>query len=164
MGLDMYLIARKYISGWRHEKNPAVKAAFDKMVEASGLLPTDIAPGSPSGNIELRVGYWRKANAIHAWFVKHVQNGEDECEPHGVDPQQLVALLETCRSVLQHKGTPKAAEMADAILPPQAGFFFGSTEVDDWYWEGITETIEMLERITTNARFADWAFIYQSSW
>ena len=25
------------------------------------------------------VGYWRKANAIHGWFVRNVQNGKDDC-------------------------------------------------------------------------------------
>jgi hypothetical protein len=24
------------------------------------------------------VGYWRKANAIHRWFVEHVQDGNDD--------------------------------------------------------------------------------------
>lgn len=33
------------------------------------------------------VGYWRKANAIHAWFVKNVQGGVDNCQSHEVSKE-----------------------------------------------------------------------------
>jgi len=59
MGLDMYLSAEKYISGWDHNKDEA-KASFAKILEAAGLDSEDIASGSPSGTLSLNVMYWRK--------------------------------------------------------------------------------------------------------
>ena len=29
--------------------------------------------------------YWRKANAIHGWFVKNAQQGIDDCRTYSVD-------------------------------------------------------------------------------
>lgn len=79
MGLDSYLSASRYVSGWDHA-NDADKKSFASLIRAAGLKREDIAPDSPSGTLSLHVGYWRKANAIHGWFVKHVQGGKDECQ------------------------------------------------------------------------------------
>ena len=57
--------------------------------------------------LKAAIGYWRKANQIHAWFVEHVQGGEDECNPHDVSREQLEELREVCRRVL---GASKAED------------------------------------------------------
>ena len=36
----------------------------------------------PHSRIIEQVGYWRKANQIHNWFVENVQDGEDDCCYH----------------------------------------------------------------------------------
>jgi len=46
------------------------------------------------------LGYWRKANAIHAWFVKNVQNGIDECQEANVTREQLTELKSLCERVI----------------------------------------------------------------
>lgn len=44
-----------------------------------------------------QVGYWRKANHIHNWFVENVQDGEDDCRYHGeVTKEDLEELLVSC--------------------------------------------------------------------
>ena len=46
------------------------------------------------------VGYWRKANQIHNWFVNHVQDGIDDCDyHHEVTKELLEELLDTCETV-----------------------------------------------------------------
>lgn len=65
MGLDMYLKASKYLSGWDHASD-AEKATFARILDGAGLERADIDGGSPSGSVEFTVCYWRKANAIHA--------------------------------------------------------------------------------------------------
>ena len=35
------------------------------------------------------VGYWRKANAIHNWFVNNIQNGKDDCRRYEVSKENL---------------------------------------------------------------------------
>lgn len=45
------------------------------------------------------VGYWRKANQIHNWFVENVQNGVDDCERYEVSEDDLQKLLTICKKV-----------------------------------------------------------------
>lgn len=155
MGLDMYLKAEKYVGGWKH--SPAEdRDKFAKLLTTVGLSPEDIASDSPSATLTVTVGYWRKANAIHKWFIDNVQGGKDECDTSDVSREQLGKLLELCK---QCKETHDAT-----LLPPCSGFFFGSTEIDEYYWQDIDLTIEILGRVLSNERLDDWDFSYRSSW
>lgn len=100
------------------------------------------------------IAEWRKANAIHKWFVKHVQKGLDDCEEYQVTRDQLLALKNLCAQVLKTKNTK--------LLPTQSGFFFGGTDYDDYYWDQLKETIDMLGSVE---KFDDsYTFYYQASW
>lgn len=46
----------------------------------------------------------------------------------------------------------------------RVGFFFGSTEVDGWYWEDIQNTIDQLTPIIKASRDKNVWFEYQASW
>jgi len=145
MGLDMYLTARQSTyDGFRNQE------LYNKLVqEAPFALQT--------ATLEVQVGYWRKANQIHSWFVKHVQGGVDDCEEYRVTRDQLQLLLDNCKLVLMHK------EEAKTLLPTQEGFFFGSYEYDEYYWHDIQDTIDQLEKVLTEYP-ETWDFKYQSSW
>jgi hypothetical protein len=151
MGLDMYLQAQRYVSGWHFRKD----AAFEAIVKAANLEPTDRAP---SITVSANVAYWRKANHIHRWFVDNVQGGVDECQEAYVDRDQLQELVDLCKQV---QAEPDKAKM---LLPPQAGFFFGSTEIDEEYWVDLADTVEQLERVLNDPKLADVDFFYHSSW
>ena len=69
MGLDMYLTAKRFISSYKEEDIEFGKK-IQEVVDTKGYRPTYIT---------LDVGYWRKANAIHDWFVKNIQDGKDNC-------------------------------------------------------------------------------------
>jgi hypothetical protein len=129
----MYLSARQIaFNGW---KNPEL---YNKLVqEAPFALDT--------ATLEVQVAYWRKANHIHKWFVDHVQNGNDDCEEYRVSRDQLQLLLDNCKLVLMNK------EEAKTLLPRQEGFFFGSYEYDEFYWQDIQDTIDQLEKILNAA-------------
>lgn len=168
MGLDMYLTARKHISevsylrketteGGTHfttEPNPE----FPKLLESVGLERGDLRTDYPSGTIEVAVAYWRKANAIHQWFVDNCGQGVDDCRPYYVSRASLETLLGVVSEALLTKDT--------TLLPTQSGFFFGSTEYDEWYWADLESTKEVLTSILTNPKFesTDWAFQYEASW
>lgn len=99
--------------------------------------------------------YWRKANQIHNWFVNNIQNGEDDCGEYEVKGSDLIDLVELCKEVKdKHKD-----EYAKAILPPSEGFFFGSYEIDDYYYSELTETIDQLKDVKENE-----IYTYHSSW
>lgn len=107
------------------------------------------------GHIE-NVAYWRKANQIHKWFVENVQHGIDKCEPHEVTQEDLMDLCDLCL---------KAIETKDAsLLPPQSGFFFGSTNIDEFYWSDINETVALLNNIIDSQDWDNNRFYYRSSW
>lgn len=103
----------------------------------------------------IEIGYWRKANAIHAWFVNNCQDGIDNCAIYYVDQIQLAELKSLCEEVLRHPN--KGPE----LLPTQEGFFFGVTEYNEFYIDDIKETIEIC-KWALNENF-DY-FEYQSSW
>lgn len=92
------------------------------------------------------IQYWRKANAIHKWFVDHVQGGKDDCGTYLVTREQLQELLETCNRVLTDH------TLTSDLLPPQAGFFFGSEDIDEDYFCDLKETKEFLEKEVARCR------------
>jgi len=143
MGLDMYLNAKKYIGRGDSVSVEGVPDAGDLKLK------------------ELRYEgmYWRKANAIHAWFVENVQNGVDDCREYSVEREQLEELMNLCASVIADP------DRAGELLPPQGGFFFGAAEVDDWYWDNVKRTYEELSQLLKLLVSASWwSFSYDSSW
>jgi hypothetical protein len=164
MGLDQYLYARKYISANNYSRDEegnfsaTPNPEFSNIMEQSDL-PLDINKYTFSGsaNVAIQVGYWRKANAIHGWFVNELANGVDECQEIYVPREKLSELRDLCKSAL------KEPAMAGEILPPTAGFFFGSNEVDEWYMDDLKTTIEMIDFILANTS-EDYDFFYQASW
>lgn len=105
MGLDMYLEAEvsvhtsKYGSDSEKELNETLR----ELADALGL-PADNAGkgnyGSVVSTIAVHAGYWRKANAIHAWFVRECQDGVDECQRTEVELDKLRELRSICQQVL----------------------------------------------------------------
>lgn len=151
MGLDMYLTKRTYVKNWSHmmdtEKHSVTVTRGGKPVE-------QIDPERISYIIQ-DVGYWRKANAIHQWFVENVQGGEDNCREHYANNEKLRELLDLVEQVLADRS------MAGELLPTQAGFFFGSTEYDDDYFVDLERTRDIL---TEALKDEAGDYQYQSSW
>jgi hypothetical protein len=155
MGLDMYLTARTYVSDYAYQ-NGENSAAVDSILGAVGIDRTLLSPDSPGIEVAVTVGYWRKANAIHAWFVKNVQGGVDQCQEAYVTRAQLMDLLQMVDYALKKKDP--------SGLPTESGFFFGGTDVDDWYWDSLKHTKKMLKGILTAPSLNLADFYYQSSW
>ena len=51
-----------------------------------------------------------------------------------------------------------------SLLMPQGGFFFGSTDIDEWYWNDLKSTISQLKRIFALPEIDNLSFYYNSSW
>ena len=157
MGLDMYLEARKSVSNWQ-VSDASDKTAFNTIIEAVGLSVEDIDPDFPVVGVELNVGYWRKANQIHRWFVDEVQDGEDDCRSYYVSREQLEDLFALCDEVsVIHSN-------AEELLPVASGMFFGSYEYDEWYFEQVEDTKKMLRKILDNPKLSGYDLYYRSSW
>ena len=145
----MFLTKNIYVGAEYEHRN--VKIDIDLSIDGRKV---DIDLGKVS-EISVRVGYWRKANAIHRWFVENVQGGEDECQKHYVSNEQLEQLRKDCVEVLAHK------DKRGTILPTGQGFFFGGTEYDEYYFQDIEDTLEILDGLENDQ---DGSIYYQSSW
>jgi len=148
MGLDMYLTAKRYVSDYNDQ---------DKTISTKIMRHfPELTDEQTVQYVTVRVGYWRKANAIHRWFVDNVQDGKDNCHSYPVSRERLQELRDTCERVLAFR------ELATAQLPPAQGFFFGATELDEWYYRDLEETKQIIDAVM--ALPVDWDIEYQSSW
>lgn len=136
-----------------------------------------------------QAAYWRKANQIHNWFVENVQDGTDDCDRYEVTKKQLEELLKICMKVklasklvkgkvnngytfkngVEIPNTEDGEYIEDPTtameLPPsQSGFFFGSTDYDQWYMKDIDYTIEKILEVLRTTDFDKEIVFYRSSW
>ena len=156
MGLDMYLEAKLYLSKYSGDKE-----LFEKVYE---LEPYKYTENVKSVSLEFPVGYWRKANWIHKWFVDNVQGGDDDCGSYTVSLPELKQLMDVCYEVITDNSK------ADELLPTTSGFFFGSTNYDEFYFTQVTNTykilkelVDELEKYKTPLNNRAW-IEYQASW
>lgn len=178
MGLDMYLKAERYLyynpdlvasDADYAERYKRGKEQVEAVAKIVGLEP--LGEGEGGCQIQVPVAYWRKANAIHGWFVQNVQGGKDDCGPYEVGWTELAELRETCKHILDGWGEdteprPEVVELIESTLPPTEGFFFGSYEIDQWYRQDLVNTVNQIDAIEGAYPEKDtrpW-FIYQSSW
>jgi hypothetical protein len=204
MGLDMYLYAEKYVSGYDYETIDGKMTRrdnlmYDRVIESAGLthLPTS---EYGSARVTKCVGYWRKANAIHGWIVRNLADGVDECQRIFMSREDIVKLRDACVKALDNRSNAlpnkegKSIEikdigesdvvnsianamkqealkknttvaLADPLeLEPTAGFFFGNTEKDEYYYSDVERTVDMLNFLLASAQDEDYSFYYQASW
>lgn len=150
MGLDMYLELRKTEYSYSDVDYPEELELFKGYEDKSIRKQTSY-----------EVGYWRKANAIHNWFVNNCAGGEDNCQPIYVEVQSLIELHDICKKVKEDHS------LADELLPTQAGFFFGSLAYDEWYFMQLDRTINILSEVIEfmqGKNASSYEVIYQASW
>lgn len=164
MGLDMYLTKRTYIGAeYEHRE---VRGKIDITIKGE---PVTIDFNRVQAIVE-KVGYWRKANQIHNWFVQNVQDGDDNCNDHRVSREQFQNLLDDINTVLNAKDSDDEADAIEDLLPTHDGFFFGGTEINEWYWQDLEYTKNLIETVLVELDEAEKNdhvyvdFYYQSSW
>lgn len=154
MGLDMYLSAKKYLSKYFNPADTEKINAINDIFGIEGEEDNDFG----AQEVTFRVAYWRKANAIHQWFVDNVQDGVDECQEAWVPREKLEELLDLCNKIIAEP------EKGDDLLPTQGGFFFGSTDYDEYYMADIKHTADRLSKILNDTALSKMEIYYQSSW
>ena len=195
MGLDMYLYVRKSettIGDFMvHSKVPlAMPTELKPMIDSIGLPmdPRDAElhkdepgffPHEVTNRTYYRLGYWRKANWLHHWFVTHCAEGRDDCQEVFVSKDDLEDLLQ----VLEAVDSTHSVEAAMEALPTCDGFFFSDTEYDEYYFESVKYTIPIIKaalairqwdisrfegenykKLSEDDRCTDYDIIYQASW
>ncbi|RAP49219.1 MAG: hypothetical protein BZ138_08055 [Methanosphaera sp. rholeuAM270] len=101
--------------------------------------------------------YYRKENWLRNWMEENTMlNSESNCEKIVIHPTQINELHQACEQVLDNH------ELADELLPTQCGFFYGSTDYDEWYFEGVElvknhmEEIMNMEENVLIVTYEDW--------
>ena len=102
---------------------------------------------------------WRKANAIHWWFVSEIQGGVDEGAEYLVPLEKLVELMELCTAAHNSEWMESST-----LMPTMPGPFFGSTEYDDHYYWVLKNTISQLKWMLGSPKSKRVQFYYQASW
>ena len=82
------------------------------------------------------VAYFRKVNFLIPFF-----GYEENCSNIEIDKYQVEDLIEACKEVLANH------DKASFLLPTQEGFFFGSTDYDDWYFDDVQNVKEKFEEV-----------------
>ena len=114
MGLDMYLRANEYV--YRHNFNrqtdeDTINPIFNEIVSRLELEDVIDKSGFAGLTVDVPMGYWRKSNMIHHWFVTNLADGVDECQPILVRREDLETLKELCIEAIA------VPENAPYILP-----------------------------------------------
>jgi hypothetical protein len=186
MGLDMYLTAEKrlstksckerklityleldpenkhehgrYLSNYSEESKPT--RDFINNVPMYGKVGDINYIYFEDGNwrVQAEAGYWRKANHIHRWFVRHVQNGIDDCGTYALTVEHLTQLYNDVCDVLSNKANPEDR------LPTVSGFFFGNNGYDDYYFRQLKYTKKLIKKLMRPSVLKNWQLSYNSSW
>ena len=189
MGLDMYLTAKKYIGSNRWSEEGKKRGVLEiKAVDFNGNEMVIKHPENIKG-LSFDVGYWRKANQIHNWFVNNVQDGVDDCKEYYVSDEKLKELLDIVNKILEESKLVDGkvtngkrlnadgeweniledgknienSSLAEKLLPCSEGFFFGGTEYDEYYIQDLEDTKKILETALSD-EYKDMDFYYESSW
>lgn len=126
MGLDMFL--------FKHKKFKDNDEKFNELARQN----------------EEEILYWRKANMIRSWFVNHTALSSDD------DGVYIPISRETLELLKQDlKDTLNDYKLATVLFPTSSGFFFGSTDYDEYYWKDLEYTLEEVTKIL-DEDIVDW--------
>ena len=80
--------------------------------------------------------YFRKVNFVYNFFSNKL---EDEC--CFADKSDIEELISRCDKVLADHS------LAQELLPTRSGFFFGSTDYDDWYFNDVKDCRKQMKSL-----------------
>ena len=119
------------------EIRKALAAEYLKSIdERNSKLINELEDEKEKINPWNEVAYFRKVNFLIPFF-----GYEENCSNIEIDKYQVEDLIEACKEVLANH------DKASFLLPTQAGFFFGSTDYDDWYFDDVESVKTTFESI-----------------
>jgi hypothetical protein len=171
MGLDQYLYARIKLHDYeqlnvqakteeRRIQGELRSAIIEKLKlstileENSSLMGFFTVPARIT--IELEVGYWRKCNQIHKFFDSEVATVENGADIY-VEREELEELKVRILKVQADHS------LAEELLPTEDGFFYGSINYDEGYYQDLEDTIKILDRVLAYVS-EDISYYYTANW
>lgn len=118
------------------------------VAEKDALGDFEVTPYEDESRDVVEIAYWRKFNALHGWMedLYHSKGGNEtfNCVKLRLTEADLIALNKT---------------IADGMLKPTEGFFFGQQEV---YPEDVQDALKFIG--TAMAEIARGRVVYYDSW
>lgn len=100
--------------------------------------------------------YWRKCNQIHGYFDR-LKGGIDDVSEDDITLDDIIDLRDTCQKVLDNHN------LASELLPVTTGFFFGSDEYDEFYFQDLEQTVKTLNNFLEEDHTGE-EFYYHAWW
>lgn len=175
MGLDIYFFRtkrpaynkyQKDLEDWmanepeflteETEEEESREKTYEEMTEEEHKRYSDWLSARPDWDeIAEECGYFRKVNFLLPYFGY----GEN-CSDNEISKGELENLVVACNKVLtaydKRDEEPEPddeddaepwEDLADCYLPTSSGFFFGSTDYDEWYISDVREAKEWAEKL-----------------
>ena len=95
--------------------------------------------------------------------VKNKMNKVRTLSEKGIDGEKDGAK-ETLERMEKKYGLTGVAVRPEDILPTSSGFFFGSTEYDEWYYQDLKNTIEQCQKVLDETDWDTEVVVYTESW
>jgi hypothetical protein len=103
------------------------------------------------GHYAQHIAYFRKVNFVYAYFSPKLID-----EVAWVTREDLIDLINRCEKVL------KDHFLAETLLPTQSGFFFGSTEYDDWYFYDVEDCKKQMSKLLKGLKDDELIYVAMS--
>lgn len=100
------------------------------------------------------IAYFRKANSLQGYFEE--KNHIDNLEYHRISKEDAEDILSRVTQVLND------ISLAPKLFPSCGGFFYGSTDYDEWYIDDLKSIQEIFSKILEEWNDKECEFYYQS--
>lgn len=97
------------------------------------------------------VGYFRKVNFFYRYFADKLID-----EVAWIEREDLVDIIDRCEKVL------KDHSLAEKLLPTQCGFFFGSTDYNEWYFEDVKDCLKQMKGLLKDLKEDEQLYVVMS--
>ena len=173
MGLDIYF-HKTTRQEWREYQNECDKFAnLSDEEKEKGFHGTE-APGNKFEPEE--IGYFRKVNFLMQFFAYY-----GNCEYKEISRDELEELQDKCLIISEMKPCRTEFHKSEGvwemdrvsniyseadkkrcaeILPTTSGFFFGSTDYDEWYFEDVKEVLNWVTGVLKNLEDDEVVLMY----
>lgn len=105
------------------------------------------------------IGHFRKVNFLVRYFADLGFDVENQT-PFYITKEQVIELRNRCQTVLDDHS------QAEDLLPTMSGFFFGSTDYNEYYFEDVEQVLKYCEEtlLPMFDKLDDRESIYFSTW
>lgn len=97
------------------------------------------------------IGYFRKVNFFYRYFADKLID-----EVAWIEREDLVDIIDRCEKVL------KDHSLAEKLLPTQSGFFFGSTDYNEWYFEDVKDCLKQMKGLLKGLKEDEQLYVVMS--